>query len=397
MRKPLPSFLLLLATATAILASRAFAYGPIGHQIVGAVADQRLGNSPTGMKVKALLEDLPLEKAAVIPDEIRGWDKNGADDPNIFHYSARPKLDEQLRAFWRANPPTHDQNSPNPSHHWFHYTDVPVLEAEKYAEGKTGRSQWDIVHMITYCVNVLRGTTPEDNERKITKPVAVILLAHFVGDIHQPLHVGAEYFNDQGKAVNPDRPGTPGLEDQGGNTIMLQLPASVVLAHRKGIKLHGFWDTDAVMANLPQFPENTPKDERRDKTDAAKAALIREFATQEPKGWRLPATVPLTGYAEAWANEILPVARQAHDRLAFTEVRPSPQADRPVAEGKASEKPAPDGVPYRDWAARTVRGELHLAGWRLADLLEKTLGATTAAATPAVTTPASTPRPNATR
>src|SRR5260370_23796397 len=59
-----------------------------------------------------------------------------------------------------------------PSHHWFHYTDVPVVRVEKYAEGQAGRSKWDVVHMIPYCVEVLRGRVPEQNERKITKPVA---------------------------------------------------------------------------------------------------------------------------------------------------------------------------------------------------------------------------------
>src|SRR2546426_9208922 len=107
------------------------AYGPIGHQTVGAIADQCLANTATGKRVNELLDGITLEKASVIPNELKGWDKKGADDPKIFHYSAHPKIDEQLRAFWRANQPTHDLNSAMPSHHWFHYTDVPVLNPEK--------------------------------------------------------------------------------------------------------------------------------------------------------------------------------------------------------------------------------------------------------------------------
>ena len=38
-----------------------------------------------------------------------------------------------------------------------HYTDVPVLDAEKYGDGKTGRGNWDVVHTIPYCIGVLRG------------------------------------------------------------------------------------------------------------------------------------------------------------------------------------------------------------------------------------------------
>jgi len=41
--------------------------------------------------------------------------------------------------------------------------------------------------------------------------------------------------------------------------------------------------------------------------------------------------------------------------------------------GEAIEKPASDRTLYRGWATGIVRDELHKAGWRLADLLEKVL------------------------
>ena len=59
------------------------------------------------------------------------------------------------------------------------------MDNERYADGKVGRSQWDIVHMINFCRRVLTGEEPEQNPRAITKPVAVILLAHFLGDLEQ--------------------------------------------------------------------------------------------------------------------------------------------------------------------------------------------------------------------
>ena len=137
------------------------AYAPLGHEIVGAMADERLANTPTEVKIRALLNGMTLEKAAVIPDEIKGWDKKGVDDPKSFHYAAYRKIDMQLRDFWRANQPTHDPNSVMPSHHWFHYADVPIVRLEKYAEGQAGRSKWDVVHMISYCVEVLQGRVSE--------------------------------------------------------------------------------------------------------------------------------------------------------------------------------------------------------------------------------------------
>ena len=361
------------------------AYGPTGHEIVGGIADKLLANTPTAARVNALIDGMTLEKAAVIPDEIKSWDKNGANDPSGFpRYSDHPKIDKQLRDFWRANPPTHDLNSAVPSHHWFHYTDVPVLNAAKYSAGKTGRNKWDIVHMINYCIAVLQGETLENNPRKITKPVAVILLAHYVGDIHQPLHVGAEYFDEAGHAVDPDR-GKAGLGDEGGNTFVLHLTTGTPqeMTHR-ALKLHPFWDNEAVMANLPSLPLTMSKEERYEKTERAKRRLIDRFVREEPADWRLPRNVVLKNYAEAWADEILAIAREAHERLRFTNVHAQHEENRVVATGVAREKSAPDHVAYADWAAKIVREELHKAGWRLADLLKQVLTPTITNATSAL-------------
>ena len=337
-----------------------------------------MANTSAGEQVNKLLYGITLRKASVIPDEIKGWDKNGVDDPNAFpHYAEHSKIDNQLRDFWRANPPTQDPKSPIPSHHWFHYTDVPILDLEKYSDGKTGRTQWDIVHMISYCVDVLRGEIPENNPRKITKPVAVILLAHYVGDIHQPLHVGAEYFNQAGQAVDPDK-NQPGTEDEGGNTLMLKLIRGTAeeMAHR-GLKLHGFWDHDAVMANLPSLSPTLSKEERYQKIEQAKRKLIDRLVKEQPKNWRAPASVALKNYGEFWADDILPLAREAHERLRFMNVHETIDQERMVMAGDAREKHSSDHVDYADWTAHIVRDELHKAGWRLADLLAQAVGSTT--------------------
>ncbi len=358
---------------TAGFSPRLQAYAPLGHEIVGAIADERLANTPTAAKISMLIDGMTLEQAAVIPDEIKGWDKKGVDVPRAFHYSAHSKIDRQLCDFWRANQPTHDMNSAVPSHHWFHYTDVPVVRVEKYAEGRAGRSKWDVVHMIPYCVAVLRGRVPEQNERKITKPIAIILLAHFVADIHQPLHVGAEYFDAQGHVADPDKDKSA-LGDEGGNTFTLQLsdePPRARGVHKK--KLHGFWDSDAVNALFPELPNALPKSERQALIDPVKKQLVHEMAMREPQNWRMPPNVDVTYYAEAWADEILPIAREAHQRLQFRNAHPQQEEDRVVAAGEVEEKSQPDHISYRTWATDVVREELHKAGWRLADLLEKTL------------------------
>ena len=350
-----------------------FAYSPLGHEIVGAIADERLANTSTATKVYALLDGMKLEKAALIPDEIKGWDKRGVDAPRSFHYSTHRKLDTQLRDFWRANQPTLAANSPAPSHHWFHYTDVPVTPAQRYREGNAGRSKWDIVHMIPFCIDVLQGRIPEQNERKITKPVAVILLAHYVGDIHQPLHVGAAYFDAQGHVADPDKDKSA-MPDEGGNVFTLELIDEP--RRRRGIrkkKFHGFWDYDAVNALFPPVPGRLPKKELQAQIEPLKQQLIHEMATHEPRTWQMPSNVPVEGYAEFCADEILPIAREAHARLDFRNVRPLIDGNRVVASGEAIEKPASDQTLYRVWATGVVRDELHKAGWRLADLLQKIL------------------------
>lgn len=361
-------YALYCSIATAI-ATKALAYGPIGHQIVGAVADRRLANTPAGAKVASLIDGFSLEKAAVIADEIKGWDKRGADDPAIFHYTAHPMIDAQLREFWKANPPTKDRKCPIPSHHWFHYTDVPLARPELYADGSAGRSQWDIVHMTAFAIKVLRREVPEENERKITRPVAVILLAHYLGDIHQPLHVGAEYFGKGGEVVDADN-AADALEDQGGNSFTLSLHSRVPFGGNHNSKLHGFWDTDCVMANLPALPETMPKEERRAKMDEARRELVDRLSKQEPEKWRIP-SASARGYAEALANEILPLAREAHQRLHFRDVRQQQDESGAVfAAGIAEDRPE-DSPSYAEWSRKVVADELHKAGWRLADLLSE--------------------------
>src|SRR4029453_19307689 len=95
---------ILIAFIVVAFRASILAYGPLGHEIVGAIADERLANTPAAAKINMLLEGLTLEKAAVIADEIKGWDKNGVDDPRSYHYSAHRNIDKQLRVFWRANP-----------------------------------------------------------------------------------------------------------------------------------------------------------------------------------------------------------------------------------------------------------------------------------------------------
>src|SRR5256885_14643244 len=97
---------LLIAISIASIRASLFAYGPTGHEIVGGIADKLIGNMPAGEKIYALTDGITLERASVIADEIKAWDKDGPDGQNAFpHYSDHLKIDKQLRDFWRADQP----------------------------------------------------------------------------------------------------------------------------------------------------------------------------------------------------------------------------------------------------------------------------------------------------
>jgi hypothetical protein len=327
-----------------LFAATGLSYGPRGHGLVGAIADQRVAKNATlKAKIVQLLDGLTLQRVATIPDEIKGLDHN----PNGFHLPGHHALEDQLRAFVAANPSTG-----HPSHHEFHFTDVPVFGNEEYSPGDIGRSEFDIVHMIPFCIKVLKGEEPENNPRAITKPVALILLVHYLGDIHQPLHVGAEYFDAQGDPFEPST-SNPGFADQGGNKLTL---FTIVAGKPKSAgKFHSYWDTQTVQKAFGAANDLT---------------TAKKLAKTEPADWKLSGTVDT--WAEQMANDIMPLARQAHTKLTFSKITIVP-GEKDIKSGRATEKKKSSGKSYANWAADTVKEEIHKGGWRLAALLEQIL------------------------
>lgn len=322
-----------------LLSVNAYAYGPRGHQLVGAIADKRLAqNQAAAKKVRQLLDGMTLQRAATMPDEIKSWQCGR--EP-----FGSNRINRELQAFVNAN----CQGEPN--HNEFHYTDVPVFGDEDYDDGTVGRFEFDIVKMIPFCIRVLKGAEPETNDRGITKAVAVILLTHYLGDIHQPLHVGAEFFDKGGKPFQPTTANI-GFADQGGNKLTLFTFVDGKL--QSAGKFHGYWDTQTV--------ENAFGNQQN-------ATVAKRLGAKAPENWQL------TGEPETWAeqlaNDILPMAREAHQRLRYKQIKF--QTSKPeISSGRAEEKaPGPDGEFYALWAAEVVKNEIHKGGWRLAALLEE--------------------------
>jgi hypothetical protein len=343
MRKLVPLFLIIC-----LCSAPALAYGPRGHKLVGAIADRRLAkNQPIAKKVRKLLDGLTLEQVATLPDNIKSWDGCHG-NPSTAPVTSRKRINAELRAFLKAN-----LCSSNPSHHVFHYTDVPVTGDEDYDGGTVGRTPFDVVQMIPFCIRVLRGEEPETNDRAITKSVAVILLTHYLGDIHQPLHVAAEYFNDDGDAFKP-RENNEGFGDQGGGKLKLFTFMDDELKFAG--KLHGYWDGQTVKNAFGEDDTLDPNSAKR-------------LAARTPAGWELDGDVET--WAKKMADEILPLAREARTRLEYDRIK-IPSSGHEIESGDANERPT-DGDFYAVWAAKVVKKEIHKGGWRLAALLEQTL------------------------
>src|SRR5215204_6165235 len=85
--------LLVVLLIVSLLSINATAYGPRGHQLVGAIADRRLQrNRAIANKIRDLLDGLTLQRAATLPDEIKGWNCGG--EP-----SGPNRINRELQAF----------------------------------------------------------------------------------------------------------------------------------------------------------------------------------------------------------------------------------------------------------------------------------------------------------
>ena len=364
---------LLLGISIALgFAAKAHAYAPLGHEIVGAVADERLANTPTAAKIRALIGNLSLEKAALLADTIKGWDRKGVDNPKSFRV-ASPTMDRQLRIFGeQINRCT---TCIQQRRHIIVFI-TPMCQSCRRKTTATARlavANGTSCNIIPDRVDVLRGRRPEQNERNITKPVALILLAHYVADIHQPLHVGAQYFDAQGRAADPEKDRSA-LGDEGGNTFTLEL--SDEPPRTRGVRkkhFHAFWDYDAVNAIFPQMPTRVRKRELQTQITPLKRQLVRDLATHEPTSWRMPTNM-----------DVRVMRRRGRTKFCRSRVRHTSDfnlrmcirnARRIVSsrQGKRTKNLSRTRLVTAHGRQTSSGEELHKAGWRLADLLEKTL------------------------
>jgi hypothetical protein len=204
--RSLAAILVLFASSLPVLA-----WGPIGHRATGQIAEERLcANAQRA--VHGLLGDESLAEASLWADQVR----------------SEPQ--------WRMSAP-------------WHYVNIPDGQAydrvRRYRDG-------DVIEALERFVSVLRypASSRED------KVAALKFIAHLVGDIHQPLHVGR-------------------ASDRGGNELRVSW-------FGESSNLHRVWDSELISQQ-----RLSPR---------SLVLALESRASQEVEAWRLDR--PLT-----WADE----------------------------------------------------------------------------------------------
>lgn len=293
--------------ASLLAAGAAHAFGAEGHMAVGNLGDKLIEGTAAAKQVQAILgTGERLREAAIWPDCARGVVRSG----NGFKYAPDPKYHDKHCAVFET-PAGQQELVDYVARNWdnceyagekkgchkaFHFADIP-LQLGRYAADSVGAGPQDIVHAINAAIAFLRdGTRTEPfrfGEGNQGRREALRLLAHLLGDVHQPLHVGAVYLTANGRATNPNKSkaAVAASETQGGNLLFIGAQDN----------LHHQWDS--ISTGLGQ----------EDLTGEAAVVHGSEGAIES--------------WAAAWASESVLQARLAYKGLSFGPKKPAGQGN----------------------------------------------------------------------
>lgn len=161
-------------------------WGQIGHRVVGEVAEQYL-TVRAQKAIDDLLDGASLASVSTFADEIKS-------DPKYRSLSS------------------------------WHYVNLPL--SMTYAASKKN-SKGDVVMAINICIDKIK----DQRESKKEKSFYLKLLVHFIGDLHQPMHLGRK-------------------KDRGGNNIRLKWLG-------KSTNLHRLWDSNLIKSYGMRYVELT--------------------------------------------------------------------------------------------------------------------------------------------
>jgi hypothetical protein len=308
----LPGFALLL-----VFSQVAKAWDEGGHEIVATIADGRL-NAKARAAVDALAPQVPN--------------------------AGRPYNDVTM-ACWMDD--LRSRSAAMPDHGMFlpwHFIDLGLEGGDpkpSFEPGDDNPWHGDAVQALKRAMVVLQGGT---DPYVTTRAIACAIVMHLVGDIHQPLHAATKYFYSHGRE----------MDDRGGNREGVD---NGPLDERR-FNLHAFWDSAWRATMGPDG--HVVLDERfkpgRVHRPEEVAALAAELARDDAPS----ADTNLEPDFEAWAWESNNVARS----FVYRELTPT-----------ESLKYCRLSSGYISGANRIARQRLVLAAYRLATLLNETLGA----------------------
>ncbi|MEP6818811.1 MAG: S1/P1 nuclease [bacterium] len=337
--------LLLSVLIFLVPAVSALAWGDDGHQTVGKIASLRI-KPRTAEKIAMILK--PGETLA----NISTW----AD--TVKYRIGKTDPDPDTNAFLQ-------DVAHNEKNNEWHYDDLP-LGCKNYQTCTGFTPDNDIVHMLNVCIRTLQGH-PDPNH-PLSQRNALKLLVHFLGDMHQPLHIGCGYVDVNGSSgailivsdpVVIKQKSLP--SDKGANDLIID-------NDRKN--LHSFWDFTLVTSLMTTVgPEITS-----DTLGTFLKSKVKPKASWNPHG-------ALDTWGAQWATDSLYQSRDhTYKSVHIVGKRTIPvlSGGQPVVrDGQTVMQTVFDitrPVNYETLNRELVRQQLAKAGYRLAKLLDAIYG-----------------------
>jgi hypothetical protein len=199
-------YFLVFTLSTQISLSNNLDWGKTGHRVVGEFAEQNL-TKRAQRKIDKILNGQSLAFVSTYADDIKSDSRYKKYD--VWHYVNFPL----------------DKN----------YGDQPTDE------------KGDIIKGIQECIAVLKNPNTNESDQAFY----LKLLVHFIGDLHQPMHIGQ-------------------AEDKGGNDIQVQW-------FGKGSNLHRVWDSEMIDGydmSYTELTENLPAISNEEKAKIMQSDLM---------------------------------------------------------------------------------------------------------------------------
>jgi hypothetical protein len=258
------------------LSEVSFGWGDQGHKAIWNVAQRHL-TPQVKARIAGILAGDKLAMTPIWLDKARSAGKNPPTGPL--------KDDAETKAFIADF--AHNDI--------WHYVNLPV-GAVSYSQSADFTGEDDVVQRINFCIDILEGKKQGMSER-----IALRVLIHLVGDIHQPLHCVTGYYDTADlskpileKGTNAGKP-FKDFEDRGGNQLFF--------GSSKFDELHGFWDSNLVKDVIGGSGSYI---ELADQLDDMLATTDSATQGHDHHAW-----------AEQWANESLKLGTEAYKNVSM--------------------------------------------------------------------------------